>query len=193
MKNNIINYLKQNFAWKNLFFKLIALLISASIICTISFVLRNHFITSNPQQKDFMGEFISIKVVYNYGVAFSWFNSSTASAYVVQSMSVIITLLLWIFIKDKIASTILLISFLSGLCNLIDRIVDDISPYYGVIKNAVVDYFYFKFISNSAIFNINDVFITLSYISLFIYIIVKFFIDNKKETLENDKINNIQE
>ena len=192
MKNSIINYLKKIFLWKNLFFKFIALLITASIVCTISFVLRNHFISLNSQIRDFMGDFIGIKVTYNYGVAFSWFDSSTTSAYVVQSLSVIITLLLWIFIKDKIASTIILVSFVAGLCNLIDRAIIDNSPYYGAIKNAVVDYFYFKFISNSAIFNINDIFIILSYVSLFIYIVVRFFIDNKKENNENDKINNIQ-
>ncbi len=127
---------------------------------------------SKVQDINFMGDFISIKIVANTGISFSGLQNNTAAVYAFQSIFVIITFLIAIFVKDNICFGCLFVASFSGLCNIIDRsLIDNMSWNGTIYENAVVDYFYFKFIGNSAIWNIQDSLIVFSMITLFIYCI----------------------
>ncbi len=167
---SIKTYLSSLINKKDLIIKSIIVLASILIISLFVFLLRNHFLNSKTQELNFMGDFISIKITTNQGISFGQSKDDIVLANTLQSIFFIITFLVAIFTKDNICFTCLFIASYSGLCNLIDRTLVDNMTYNGEIyHNAVVDYFQFKFIKNSAIWNIQDSFIVCSMIILFIY------------------------
>ncbi|MEG1010173.1 MAG: signal peptidase II [Clostridia bacterium] len=80
--------------------------------------------------------------------------------------------------------------FFGGLANVIDRSIIDVYKHIVIAQtdNAVVDYFQFTFIKNSAIFNIPDVFIVLSTLIVVVYLIISTFIHYIDKKHKNDHI-----
>lgn len=129
-----------------------------------SFIVRQIFIDNYPN-----------KIVPNPGISFSAFtDASPAVIYLIQAIPCALTLLLFLFLNDKLTYFGLLIVFFGGLSNIIDRALPlDLIIGNGVIfpSNAVVDYI--PLIKTYA--NLPDIFISfgaaLSVLGLIIYII----------------------
>lgn len=176
-KEKIQIYLKSLINKKDILIKGIIVVISTIIISLLVFLLRQHFLNSKTQDHEFMGYFISIKITLNTGISFGNLKNNVAAAYAIQLIFVILVLVIAIFTKDKICFSCLYVAAFSGICNLIDRGLSDRFMWSNSIwNNAVVDYFYFKFIPESAIWNVQDSLIVCSMIVLFInciYLIIK--------------------
>ncbi len=188
-KENIVNYLKTLINKKDLLIKLIFLLVSTITISLLAFLLRERFINSPDKFQPFLGNFIIINIKANKGLAFSRFENQYILAYILQSLFVTTCLLIAIFSRDKVVFACLWCAGFAGMCNLIDRGLEETFAYNGeTYVHAVVDYFQFSFIKNpefSAIFNIQDVTIVCSMITLFIYLIILFIKKWRKENETN--------
>ncbi len=120
---------------------------------------------------DIDGPFMSLKLAYNYGVAFSMFSFlQEYLKYIQLLIALIATIYLLknkeVFFKYYIAISIL---YSAGLSNILDRFT------YG----AVVDYFYWHYGFEFAIFNIADVMINLA-VALIILMQIKEMRKEKK-------------
>ncbi len=121
---------------------------------------------------DLDGPIMSLKLAYNYGVAFSMFSFLAENLKYIQLVIVIVgTIYLFknkeLFYKYYIPITLL---FAGGLSNILDRFT------YG----AVVDYFYWHYMFEFAIFNFADVIINCA---VAIIIIIQ-IIDSRREKRE---------
>lgn len=158
------NYLQDLLLVKNILIKLLAFIIIGLIVMGSSFIVRQIFIDNYPN-----------KIVPNPGISFSAFtDASPAVIYLIQAIPCALTLLLFLFLNDKLTYFGLLIVFFGGLSNIIDRALPlDLIIGNGVIfpSNAVVDYI--PLIKTYA--NLPDIFISfgaaLSVLGLIIYII----------------------
>ncbi|MCT7649950.1 signal peptidase II [Aliarcobacter butzleri] len=103
---------------------------------------------------DVDGPYMSLKLAYNYGVAFSMFSFLDQNLKYIQLVIVILATLYLLKNKDVFKEYFLPIALLyaGGLSNILDRFT------YG----AVVDYFYWHYGFEFAIFNFADVIIDLA-------------------------------
>ncbi|MFW2442832.1 signal peptidase II [Aliarcobacter butzleri] len=103
---------------------------------------------------DVDGPYMSLKLAYNYGVAFSMFSFLDQNLKYIQLVIVILATLYLLKNRDVFKEYYLAIALLyaGGLSNILDRFT------YG----AVVDYFYWHYGFEFAIFNFADVIIDLA-------------------------------
>lgn len=103
---------------------------------------------------DVDGPYMSLKLAYNYGVAFSMFSFLDENLKYIQLVIVILATLYLLKNRDVFKEYYLPIALLyaGGLSNILDRFT------YG----AVVDYFYWHYGFEFAIFNFADVIIDLA-------------------------------
>ena len=123
---------------------------------------------------DVDGPYMSLKLAYNYGVAFSMFSFLEHNLKYIQLLLIIIGTIYLLKNRDVFEEYYLPIALLyaGGLSNILDRFT------YG----GVVDYFYWHYGFKLAIFNIADVIINLA-VALIIY---KQIIQMRKEKKKKD-------
>jgi signal peptidase II len=139
------------------------------IIFAIDQVVKYGFANFN---WDVDGPYMSLKLAYNYGVAFSMFSFLEHYLKYIQLLIVLIASLYLLKNKEIFKEYYLSIGLLyaGGLSNILDRFT------YG----GVVDYFYWHYGFKFAIFNIADVIINIA-VALIIYKQIKQIRDEKKK------------
>ena len=149
-----------------------------SIIIFISILLFDQFIKYAfvNFNWDVDGEYMSLKLAYNHGVAFSMFSFLQGYLKYIQLLIVLIATIYLLKNKGVFYRYFLPISILyaAGLSNILDRFT------YG----AVVDYFYWHYGFEFAIFNIADVMINFA---VFILILMQIQ-EARKEKRKDSKI-----
>ena len=103
------------------------------------------------------GDWLSLVLVYNKGVAFSLF--SFLDEYLKYIQILLLTILFFLFYSEKLLHRFPIVSgilFGSGLSNIFDRF----------IREGVVDYVYYHGLFNFAVFNFADVMIDFSVLFL---------------------------
>lgn len=183
---NIKNYLITIYTPKLLITKLIIFAVSAFVIFLSSFLIRNYMINSQYGEYSFLKGFLEIRITQNTGISFSGLkNSSPWLVYLVQIIPIIISTIVLVFSKWLYIDIGLSMLLFGGLTNVIDRAIPDNYLHLSHLNvdsmNAVVDYFMFSFIPNSAIFNLPDVFIIVGVITIGIASLVYFIKSNAKE------------
>lgn len=120
---------------------------------------------------DVNGPYMSLNLAYNYGVAFSMFSFLEHNLKYIQLAIVLIATLYLFKNKEVFKEYYLAIALLyaGGLSNILDRFT------YG----GVVDYFYWHYLFEFAIFNIADVIIDLA-VMIIIYKQIKQSREEKK-------------
>lgn len=120
---------------------------------------------------DANGNVMSLKLAYNYGVAFSMFSFLDTYLKYIQLFIVLIGVIYLLKNRDIFYKYYISIALLAagGLSNILDRFT------YG----AVVDYFYWHYGFEFAIFNFADVMINLS-VAIIIYMQIMESIKEKK-------------
>lgn len=118
------------------------------------------------------GPYMSLKLAYNYGVAFSMFAFLQEYLKYIQLLIALIATIYLLKNKEVFYKYFLPISILyaAGLSNILDRFT------YG----AVVDYFYWHYGFEFAIFNIADVMINIA-VAILIFMQIKEVRDEKKK------------
>ncbi|WP_417327966.1 signal peptidase II [Halarcobacter sp.] len=118
------------------------------------------------------GPYMSLKLAYNYGVAFSMFAFLHEYLKYIQLLIALIATIYLLKNKEVFYKYFLPISMLyaAGLSNILDRFT------YG----AVVDYFYWHYGFEFAIFNIADVMINIA-VAILIFMQIKEARDEKKK------------
>jgi len=118
------------------------------------------------------GPYMSLKLAYNYGVAFSMFAFLQEYLKYIQLLIALIATIYLLKNKEVFYKYFLPISILyaAGLSNILDRFT------YG----AVVDYFYWHYGFEFAIFNIADVMINIA-VAILILMQIKEARDEKKK------------
>lgn len=121
---------------------------------------------------DVDGPYMSLKLAYNYGVAFSMFSFLEHNLKYIQLLLIIIGTIYLLKNRDVFEEYYLPIALLyaGGLSNILDRFT------YG----GVVDYFYWHYGFEFAIFNFADVMINLAVV-LIIYKQIKQSREEKKQ------------
>ncbi len=121
---------------------------------------------------DANGPYMSLKLAYNYGVAFSMFSFLEHNLKYIQLVIVLVGTIYLFKNKDVFKEYYLPIALLyaGGLSNILDRFT------YG----GVVDYFYWHYGFEFAIFNIADVIINLAVV-IIIYKQIKQSREEKKQ------------
>ncbi|OCL88541.1 lipoprotein signal peptidase [Aliarcobacter thereius] len=127
---------------------------------------------------DANGSVMSLKLAYNYGVAFSMFAFLDEYLKYIQLVLVIAGTVYLLLNRDIFYKYYFSIALLyaGGLSNILDRFT------YG----AVVDYFYWHYLFEFAIFNFADVMINLS-VAIIIFIQIKDAKAEKKLKSQKDK------
>ncbi|HJE02618.1 MAG TPA: signal peptidase II [Aliarcobacter thereius] len=127
---------------------------------------------------DANGSVMSLKLAYNYGVAFSMFAFLDEYLKYIQLVLVIAGTVYLLLNRDVFYKYYFSIALLyaGGLSNILDRFT------YG----AVVDYFYWHYLFEFAIFNFADVMINLS-VAIIIFIQIKDAKAEKKLKSQKDK------
>lgn len=177
---------------KHLFFKLLIIFISAFVVLLTSFLTRESILNATTSEWDLIPGFLSINITGNTGVSFGTLSDSNPSlVYFVQSIPIVLGGIILIFSSNYLLDVGLSIVFFGGLSNIVDRSIVDNYKYLNDIftKDAVVDYFQFSFIKNSAIFNFPDTFVICGMILVGIQIVISWVKDYKKEkeSEENNK------
>lgn len=115
---------------------------------------------------------MSLKLAYNYGVAFSMFSFLEHNLKYIQLLIIVIATIYLFKNKDVFDEYYLAIALLyaGGLSNILDRFT------YG----GVVDYFYWHYGFEFAIFNIADVIINMA-VALIIFKQIKQIREEKKQ------------
>ena len=121
---------------------------------------------------DVDGPYMSLKLAYNYGVAFSMFSFLDHYLKYIQLLLIVIGTIYLLKNRNVFEEYYLSIALLyaGGLSNILDRFT------YG----GVVDYFYWHYGFKFAIFNIADVIINIA-VALIIYKQIKQIRDEKKK------------
>lgn len=121
---------------------------------------------------DLDGPYMSLKLAYNYGVAFSMFSFLEHNLKYIQLAIVLIATLYLLKNQNVFKEYYFPIALLyaGGLSNILDRFT------YG----GVVDYFYWHYLFEFAIFNIADVMIDLAVV-IIIYKQIKQSREEKKQ------------
>lgn len=101
----------------------------------------------------FYGEIISISLVFNKGVAFSFLSWAGEYLKYIQSFFIFIILTALLFKKEILREYFLVLCFVisGGISNILDRF----------IHGGVVDYIYYHYGFNFPIFNLADIFINI--------------------------------
>ena len=125
---------------------------------------------------DVDGPYMSLKFAYNYGVAFSMFSFLEHNLKYIQLLIIVIATIYLLKNKDVFDEYYLSIALLyaGGLSNILDRFT------YG----GVVDYFYWHYGFEFAIFNIADVIINMA-VALIIYKQIKQIREEKSKKTSN--------
>lgn len=121
---------------------------------------------------DVDGPYMSLKLAYNYGVAFSMFSSLEHYLKYIQ-LSIVLIAMIYLFMNKDIFKEYyvpIALLFAGGLSNILDRFT------YG----GVVDYFYWHHWFEFAIFNFADVIIDLGVV-IIIYKQIKQSREEKKK------------
>ena len=149
--------------------KLIIGILLFSIIFILDQVVKYGFANLN---WDVNGPYMSLKLAYNYGVAFSMFSFLEHNLKYIQLLIIVIATIYLLKNKDVFDEYYLSIALLyaGGLSNILDRFT------YG----GVVDYFYWHYGFEFAIFNIADVIINMA-VALIIYKQIKQIREEKKQ------------
>lgn len=125
---------------------------------------------------DVQGPVMSLQLAYNYGVAFSMFSFLAEYLKYVQ-LSIVLIAVIYLFknrtVFEEYYIAIALL-FAGGLSNILDRFT------YG----AVVDYFYWHYGFEFAIFNFADVIINCA-VAIIIYMQIQEYRKEKKQKEEN--------
>jgi signal peptidase II len=121
---------------------------------------------------DVDGPYMSLKLAYNYGVAFSMFSFLEHNLKYIQLLIILVATVYLFKNKDVFEEYYLSIALLyaGGISNILDRFT------YG----GVVDYFYWHYGFEFAIFNIADVIINLA-VALIIFKQIKQIREEKKQ------------
>ncbi len=121
---------------------------------------------------DVNGPYMSLKLAYNYGVAFSMFSFLEHNLKYIQLLIILVATVYLFKNKDVFEEYYLSIALLyaGGISNILDRFT------YG----GVVDYFYWHYGFEFAIFNIADVIINLA-VALIIFKQIKQIREEKKQ------------
>jgi signal peptidase II len=121
---------------------------------------------------DVNGPYMSLKLAYNYGVAFSMFSFLEHNLKYIQLLIILFATVYLFKNKNVFEEYYLAIALLyaGGLSNILDRFT------YG----GVVDYFYWHYGFNFAIFNIADVIINMA-VALIIFKQIKQIREEKKQ------------
>ena len=137
-------------------------LLALTFIIFLIFIdyLSKKLIKNNFDHNFYMiNEYISIQILYNKGIAFSLFNSTSivVNTILILIISIIILFLLYIFIKDfsRLSRTELLgYMFLIGGAtgNFLDRLING-----SVLDFLIINYNQIYF---PAVFNVSDIFIS---------------------------------
>ena len=109
---------------------------------------------------DVDGPYMSLKLAYNYGVAFSMFSFLEHNLKYIQ-LAIVLIGTLYLFKNQNVFKEYYLpiaLLYAGGLSNILDRFT------YG----GVVDYFYWHYLFEFAIFNIADVIINIA-VAIIIY------------------------
>lgn len=120
------------------------------------------------------GPYMSLKLAYNYGVAFSMFAFLQEYLKYIQLVIALVATIYLVKNKEIFYKYFIPISILyaAGLSNILDRFT------YG----AVVDYFYWHYGFEFAIFNIADVMINLAVVIIIIMQILEAREEKKKKS-----------
>ena len=121
---------------------------------------------------DVDGPYMSLKLAYNYGVAFSMFSFLEHNLKYIQ-LAIVLIGTLYLFKNQNVFKEYYLpiaLLYAAGLSNILDRFT------YG----GVVDYFYWHYLFEFAIFNIADVMIDLAVV-IIIYKQIKQSREEKKQ------------
>ena len=139
------------------------------VVFTIDQIVKFGFANLN---WDVNGPYMSLKLAYNYGVAFSMFSFLDDNLKYLQLIIVLIGTIYLLKNKDVFKEYYLPIALLyaGGLSNILDRFT------YG----GVVDYFYWHYGFEFAIFNFADVIIDLA-VAIIIYKQIKQSREEKKQ------------
>lgn len=121
---------------------------------------------------DVDGPYMSLKLAYNYGVAFSMFSFLEHNLKYIE-LAIVLIGTLYLFKNQNVFKEYYLpiaLLYAGGLSNILDRFT------YG----GVVDYFYWHYLFEFAIFNIADVMIDLAVV-IIIYKQIKQSREEKKQ------------
>ena len=121
---------------------------------------------------DVDGSYISLKLAYNYGVAFSMFSFLEHNLKYIQ-LAIVLIGTIYLFKNQNVFKEYYLpiaLLYAGGLSNILDRFT------YG----GVVDYFYWHYLFEFAIFNIADVMIDLAVV-IILYKQIKEAREEKKQ------------
>ncbi|MDE5545164.1 MAG: signal peptidase II [Malacoplasma sp.] len=170
---------------KHLLIKISIFLLIGFLIFLISFLTRNAMLNATETSWTLIPNFLDIKIIENTGISFgSLSQTSPGLVYFVQSLPIIIGLIAFIFSSHYFLDVGISMLFFGGMSNIIDRAITDV--YLNNIlppeKDAVVDYFQFSFIKDSAIFNFPDIFITVSVGLICLHIIILWVKEYKRES-----------
>lgn len=126
---------------------------------------------------DVNGDYMSLKLAYNYGVAFSMFSFLAEYLKYIQLLMVFAGTVYLFMNKDVFKEYYIPIALLyaGGLSNILDRFTYE----------GVVDYFYWHYGFEFAIFNIADVMINIA-VAIIIYKQIKQSREEKKEKAKNN-------
>lgn len=187
----IWEYIKSIYKSKYLFKKLLIFFVIGLIVLTLSFVTRQLMLDSQTKNIALIPGFIGINIIGNNGISFSFLrNADVWLIYFIQCVPVVIAFFIISLSRNIWIDVTISFIFFGGLANVIDRSIIDVYKHIRIAQtnNAVVDYFQFTFIKNSAIFNIPDVFIVLSTLVVVVYLIVSTFIHYTDKKHQNDHI-----
>ena len=126
---------------------------------------------------DVNGAYMSLKLAYNYGVAFSMFSFLAEYLKYIQLLMVFAGTVYLFINKDVFKEYYIPIALLyaGGLSNILDRFTYE----------GVVDYFYWHYGFEFAIFNIADVMINIA-VAIIIYKQIKQSREEKKQKAKNN-------
>ncbi|NCB12262.1 MAG: lipoprotein signal peptidase [Erysipelotrichia bacterium] len=126
---------------------------------------------------DANGAYMSLKLAYNYGVAFSMFSFLAEYLKYIQLLMVFAGTVYLFMNKDVFKEYYIPIALLyaGGLSNILDRFTYE----------GVVDYFYWHYGFEFAIFNIADVMINIA-VAIIIYKQIKQSREEKKQKAKNN-------
>ncbi|MDE7088304.1 MAG: signal peptidase II [Malacoplasma sp.] len=170
---------------KHLLIKISIFLLVGFLIFLISFLTRDAMLNATQTSWILIPNFLDIKIIENTGISFgSLSQTSPGVVYFVQSLPIIIGFIAFIFSSHYFLDVGISMLFFAGMSNIIDRSLPDvyINKIMATENDAVVDYFQFSFIKDSAIFNFPDVFITISVGLICLHIIIAWVKEYKKES-----------
>ncbi len=173
---------------KHLLIKIIIFILIGFLVLLSSFLMRETMLNAKETYWVLIPNFLNIRITENTGISFGSLSDAGPSlVYFIQSLPIIIGFITFIFSSHYFLDVGISMLFFGGMSNIIDRSIPDIYI-NGILQdanNAVVDYFQFTFIKNSAIFNFPDFFITVSVGLICLHIIILWVKDYKKEKEKN--------